>query len=42
MKHIGYVEDEMKQKDVAIIMATILDVKIPELWSGNSHLNYYK
>lgn len=42
VNHIGYVGDEMEQKDVAIIMATILDVNIPELWSGNSHLNYFK
>ena len=42
VNHIGYVGGEMEQKDVAIIMATILDVKTPELWSGNSHLNYFK
>ncbi len=42
VNHIGYVGDEMEQKDVGAIMATILNLKIPKLWSGNSHLSYFK
>ena len=40
VNHIGYVGDEMEQKDVAIIMATILGLKMPNLWTGNNHLNF--
>jgi len=42
VNHIGYVGDEMEQKDVGAIMATILNLKMPKLWSGNSHLSYFK
>ena len=42
VNHIGYVGDEMEQKDVAIIMATLLNLKMPNLWTGNNHLIFYK
>lgn len=40
IRNIGFCDDEIEQKDVAAIMATILNVKMPAIWSGNSHLNY--
>ena len=39
VNHMGYVGDEMEQKDVAIIMATILNLKMPKLWTANNHLH---
>lgn len=42
IKPIGYVNDNLEQQDVAVIMANILGVNIPSLWTGKPHENYFK
>ncbi len=42
IKPMGYVDDSLEQQDVAFIMANILGINIPALWTGKPHANYYK
>lgn len=41
IKQIGYVDDTLEQQDIAVIMANILDIQIPYVWTGKAHPNYF-
>lgn len=41
IKQIGYVDDTLEQQDIAVIMASILGIHIPLVWTGKAHENYF-
>ena len=42
VKKIGFVDDNLEQQDIAIIIASVLGFQIPKLWTGKCHANYFK
>lgn len=37
IRQIGFFDDNLEQQDIALIMAHILDINIPKLWTGKPH-----
>lgn len=39
---IGYVNDNLEQQDISVIIADIFNISKPLQWTGKSHMSYFK